>query len=68
MRFAALVHDLGKGVTPPEQWPSHIGHEQAGVQVIAGLCERLKVPTEHRELAQAVSREHQRIHRARRAA
>ena len=64
VRFAALVHDLGKGVTPPEQWPSHIGHEQAGVQVIAELCERLKVPTEHRELAQAVSREHQRIHRA----
>jgi tRNA nucleotidyltransferase (CCA-adding enzyme) len=64
VRFAALVHDLGKGVTPPEQWPSHIGHEQAGVQVIAGLCERLKVPTEHRELAQVVSREHQRIHRA----
>jgi tRNA nucleotidyltransferase (CCA-adding enzyme) len=64
VRFAALMHDLGKGVTPPEQWPSHIGHEQAGVRVIAGLCERLKVPTEHRELAQVVSREHQRIHRA----
>ncbi len=64
VRFAALVHDLGKGVTPPDQWPSHIGHEQAGVRVIGQLCERLKVPTEHRELAQAVSREHQRIHRA----
>lgn len=64
VRFAALMHDLGKGVTPPEQWPSHIGHEQAGVKVIAGLCDRLKVPTEHRELAQVVSREHQRIHRA----
>jgi tRNA nucleotidyltransferase (CCA-adding enzyme) len=64
VRFAALLHDLGKGVTPPDQWPSHIGHEQAGVRVIAGLCERLKVPTEHRELAQVVSREHQRIHRA----
>jgi tRNA nucleotidyltransferase (CCA-adding enzyme) len=58
------MHDLGKGVTPPEQWPSHIGHEQAGVRLIAGLCGRLKVPTEHRELAQVVSREHQRIHRA----
>jgi tRNA nucleotidyltransferase (CCA-adding enzyme) len=64
VRFAALMHDLGKGVTPPEQWPSHIGHEQAGVRVIGGLCERLKVPTEYRELAQVVSREHQRIHRA----
>jgi tRNA nucleotidyltransferase (CCA-adding enzyme) len=64
VRFAALMHDLGKGVTPPDQWPSHIGHEHAGVKVIAGLCDRLKVPTEHRELAQVVSREHQRIHRA----
>jgi tRNA nucleotidyltransferase (CCA-adding enzyme) len=64
VRFAALVHDLGKGVTPPQLWPSHVGHEQAGVRVIALLCERLKVPNEHRELAQLVSREHQRIHRA----
>jgi tRNA nucleotidyltransferase (CCA-adding enzyme) len=64
VRFAALVHDLGKGVTPPELWPSHVGHEQAGVRVIAQLCERLKVPNEHRELGQLVSREHQRIHRA----
>jgi tRNA nucleotidyltransferase (CCA-adding enzyme) len=64
VRFAALVHDLGKGVTPRDQWPRHIGHEQAGVRVIGQLCERLKVPTEHRELGQLVSREHQRIHRA----
>ena len=65
MRFAALVHDLGKGVTPPEQWPRHVGHEQAGVRVIAQLSERIKVPNEHRDLGQLVSREHQRIHRAR---
>jgi tRNA nucleotidyltransferase (CCA-adding enzyme) len=64
VRFAALVHDLGKGVTPQDEWPSHIGHEHLGVRVIGALCERLKVPTEHRELAQVVSREHQRIHRA----
>ena len=64
VRFAALVHDLGKGVTPPEQWPSHVGHEQAGVRVVGQLCERLKVPTEHRELGQLAAREHQRIHRA----
>ena len=64
VRFAALVHDLGKGVTPPDQWPSHIGHEQAGVRVVGQMCERLKVPTEHRELGQLASREHQRIHRA----
>jgi len=64
VRFAALVHDLGKGVTPPEQWPRHVGHEQAGVEVIARLCERLKVPSEHRELGKLVSREHARVHRA----
>lgn len=64
VRFAALVHDLGKGVTPRDQWPRHVGHEQAGVRVIGQMCERLKVPTEHRELGQLVSREHQRIHRA----
>jgi tRNA nucleotidyltransferase (CCA-adding enzyme) len=64
VRFAALVHDLGKGVTPRDQWPRHVGHEQAGVRVIGQMCERLKVPTEHRELGQLVSREHQRMHRA----
>jgi tRNA nucleotidyltransferase (CCA-adding enzyme) len=64
VRFAALVHDLGKGVTPRDQWPRHVGHEQTGVRVIGQMCERLKVPTEHRELGQLVSREHQRVHRA----
>jgi tRNA nucleotidyltransferase (CCA-adding enzyme) len=64
VRFAALVHDLGKGVTPQREWPRHIGHEHAGVKVIARLCERLKVPNEHRELGMLVSKEHQRVHRA----
>ncbi len=64
VRFAALVHDLGKGVTPRDQWPSHVGHEQAGVRIVGLMCERLRVPTEHRELGQLASREHQRIHRA----
>jgi tRNA nucleotidyltransferase (CCA-adding enzyme) len=64
VRFAALVHDLGKGVTPRDQWPRHIGHEHAGVKLVAGLCDRLKVPNEHRELGMMVSKEHQRIHRA----
>jgi tRNA nucleotidyltransferase (CCA-adding enzyme) len=64
VRFAALVHDIGKGVTPPDQWPSHIRHEQLGVGTIGRMCERLKVPTEFRELGQLVSLEHQRIHRA----
>jgi tRNA nucleotidyltransferase (CCA-adding enzyme) len=65
VRFAALVHDLGKGVTPREQWPRHVGHEHAGVRVIAALCDRLKVPNGPRELGMLVSREHQRVHRAR---
>lgn len=64
VRFAALVHDLGKGMTPPSEWPSHIGHEQKGIAVIRQLCERLKVPNEPRELSVLVSREHQRVHRA----
>jgi tRNA nucleotidyltransferase (CCA-adding enzyme) len=64
VRFAALVHDLGKGVTPREEWPRHHGHEHTGVRLVAQLCERLKVPNEHRELGKLVSKEHQRIHRA----
>jgi tRNA nucleotidyltransferase (CCA-adding enzyme) len=65
VRFAALVHDLGKGVTPPHEWPRHIGHEHAGVKEIARLCDRLKIPAEHRELGVLTSKEHQRVHRAR---
>jgi tRNA nucleotidyltransferase (CCA-adding enzyme) len=64
VRFAALVHDLGKGITPRSEWPRHIGHEHAGVKEIARLCDRLKVPNEHRELAALTSKEHQRVHRA----
>jgi tRNA nucleotidyltransferase (CCA-adding enzyme) len=65
VRFAALVHDLGKGVTPRHEWPRHIGHEHAGIREIERLCDRLKVPTEHRELGVLTSKEHQRVHRAR---
>jgi tRNA nucleotidyltransferase (CCA-adding enzyme) len=65
VRFAALVHDLGKGVTPPHEWPRHIGHEHTGVKEIVRLCDRFKVPTEHRELGVLTSKEHQRVHRAR---
>ncbi|HEX9208522.1 MAG TPA: multifunctional CCA addition/repair protein [Steroidobacteraceae bacterium] len=65
VRFAAIVHDLGKGVTPRARWPSHVGHEQLGVLEIQRLCDRCKVPNEPRELGVLVSREHQRIHRAR---
>lgn len=58
VRFAALVHDLGKGVTPAADWPRHIGHEQLGVPVIRAVCERLKVPNDHQALAVLACRFH----------
>lgn len=61
--FAALTHDLGKALTPPEQWPRHIMHEQRGLKPLAALCERLKVPLDYRQLAEAVCREHLNVHR-----
>ncbi|WP_198970168.1 multifunctional CCA addition/repair protein [Xylophilus sp. ASV27] len=64
VRFACLCHDLGKGTTPPEVLPRHIGHEQRSAQLLRGLCERLRVPTECRELADIVAREHGNIHRS----
>jgi tRNA nucleotidyltransferase (CCA-adding enzyme) len=64
VRFAALTHDLGKALTPPERWPSHHGHEEAGVALIEGLSARLKVPNAHRELAILTARHHTLVHRA----
>jgi tRNA nucleotidyltransferase (CCA-adding enzyme) len=64
VRFAALCHDLGKGVTPTENWPSHRGHEQLGVDIIKKLCRRLKIPNEFRDLAIITSNHHLNIHRA----
>ncbi len=64
VRFAALVHDLGKGTTPPEEWPRHIAHEQRSVQLVDELCARLRVPAECRDLARIVAREHGLVHRA----
>jgi tRNA nucleotidyltransferase (CCA-adding enzyme) len=61
-RFACLVHDLGKALTPKENWPSHKGHGQLGVQLINNLCARLKIPNECRELACLVSEHHTLIH------
>ena len=61
--FAALTHDLGKALTPQAMLPRHIGHEHAGLQPLRGVCERLKVPTEHRELALIACREHLNVHR-----
>ncbi len=64
VRFAALVHDLGKGTTPREQWPRHVGHEERGVPLVEQLCERLRVPGKCRELALLVTRYHLYFHRA----
>jgi tRNA nucleotidyltransferase (CCA-adding enzyme) len=64
IRFAALVHDLGKGTTDPAEWPSHRGHEQRSVALIEALAERLRVPGEYRELSVIVARYHGNVHRA----
>ncbi|MGM0413088.1 MAG: multifunctional CCA addition/repair protein [Pseudomonadota bacterium] len=64
VRFAALVHDLGKGTTPASEWPRHIGHEGRGVPLVEGLCERLRTPKAFRELGVIVAREHLHFHRA----
>lgn len=64
VRFAVLTHDLGKALTAPERWPSHRGHEEAGVPVIEALCARLKVPNGFRDLAVLTARHHALVHRA----
>jgi tRNA nucleotidyltransferase (CCA-adding enzyme) len=63
-RFAVLTHDLGKARTPPEQWPSHHGHGEAGVPIIVALCARLKTPHAYRDLAVLTARYHAQVHRA----
>lgn len=64
VRFAALMHDLGKGLTPASLLPSHTGHEELGVPLVEAVCERLRVPNDCRELAVLVSRYHTRCHKA----
>ena len=61
--FAALTHDLGKALTPAEELPKHILHEQRGLEPLEALCARLKVPAAHRDLARAACREHLNVHR-----
>lgn len=61
--FAALVHDLGKALTEKTEWPKHIAHEHLGVPAVEAVCERFKVPSEHRALAVHVCREHLLVHR-----
>ncbi|MCX7628365.1 MAG: multifunctional CCA addition/repair protein [Methylophilaceae bacterium] len=64
VRFAALTHDLGKGTTPAEILPRHIGHEARGVSLIRAVCRRLKIPNECRDLALVVAKFHGKVHRA----
>ena len=63
-RFACLMHDLGKGVTPADKWPAHHGHEGMGVRLVEQVCKRLKVPTDCRDLAVMTAREHGNVGRA----
>lgn len=64
VRFAVLLHDVGKGATPRELWPKHHGHEQKGAALIRALCARLRVPHDCRDLAILAARHHGDIHRA----
>jgi len=64
VRFAALTHDLGKGVTPKALWPKHHGHEHKSVELVGKLCQRLRAPNECRDLAVLVARYHGDVHRA----
>ncbi len=64
VRFAALCHDLGKGLTPEDEWPSHRGHEKAGIDVIKQVCARLKIPNKLNQLACITSEFHLHCHRA----
>jgi len=64
VRFACLVHDLGKGTTPADILPRHHGHEQRSARLLRNVCDRWRVPVDIRELADVVAREHGNIHRS----
>ncbi len=64
VRFAALVHDLGKGTTPPDQWPHHKGHEARSVELVKQMAVRLRIPNAFRDLACLVAEHHGTAHRA----
>ncbi|MBI3545012.1 MAG: multifunctional CCA addition/repair protein [Gammaproteobacteria bacterium] len=63
VRFAALMHDLGKGTTPPSEWPRHIGHEARGAELVKNICQRFRVPNEYRDLALITARYHAHCHK-----
>jgi len=64
VRWACLGHDLGKGTTPPAEWPRHIGHEIRSAKLVRRLGQRLRVSVECSELADVVAREHGNVHRS----
>lgn len=64
VRYACLGHDLGKGTTPREQWPRHLGHEARSATLLRAVGDRLRVPNDCRELADAVAREHGHLHQS----
>lgn len=64
VRFAALVHDLGKGLTPKEHWPKHRGHEQTGLSALKQMGKRLRIPSYFMQLAKNVTQYHGLVHRA----
>jgi tRNA nucleotidyltransferase (CCA-adding enzyme) len=64
VRFAALMHDLGKGITPQTEWPHHVEHEARGAEIVLEVCKRLRIPNEYRDLAERTARFHLHYHRA----
>ncbi|KMS93251.1 hypothetical protein BVRB_033370, partial [Beta vulgaris subsp. vulgaris] len=64
VRFATLLHDLGKAATPPEEWPRHIAHEDRSLPLVKKLCARLAAPKEFKELALITAQWHTHCHRA----
>ncbi|MEY3882747.1 MAG: hypothetical protein RLZZ379_25 [Pseudomonadota bacterium] len=64
IRFAALMHDLGKGTTPADVLPKHIGHEERSFNLVREVCKRIKVPNDCKELAQIVAKFHGKLHQS----
>lgn len=64
VRFATLLHDLGKAMTPADEWPRHIAHEDRSLPLVKKLCERIAAPKDYKELALMVAQWHTHCHRA----
>lgn len=64
VRFAALMHDLGKGTTPADELPRHIGHEERSIRLLKDVCNRLRVPNDCKALAQIAAKFHGKLYQA----